>query len=1101
MVKFLIHRPIAVTMAFLALLLIGIATTTSLPVSLMPDIDIPVVSIRVSSPEMPARQLENTVVKTLRGLLKEVNHIEEMKSETRDGSAWIELRFRHGTPIDLASVEVNEKVDKAMNSFPNDFQRPEVIRASASDIPVFYLMVTQNAEDAPIFAGTSNNASSTPPFGGSEGAPTSSLRGNKGGLLSLSSFSGQVIRKRLEQLPEVALVDMSGLQYPEIKITPRPAYLQSGAFSVAALEQTLAENNIDLGNLLIRDGQYQYNIRFNTRLRDVSDIARVPVNLNGKVVKLEEIADIVQQPQRLQGNIKFNGKDAVSLAVIKQSDAKMAKLKEELEFLVSRFGDDYPGLEFSVVRDQSKLLEYSISNLGQSLLIGGLLAFLAMFLFLRESRAPWLIGVSIPVSLIIALLFFYLAGLSINIISLSGLVLGVGMMIDNSIIVIDNITQHRQRNAQKAGRQEMEDGRRKEEIKDVEYRITNNEQGITNEKQQTSNNKPQTFEPSDARTFELLSTSCADGTNEIIRPLISSVLTTCAVFIPLIFMKGMSGALFFDQAMAVSIGLGVSLLVAITLLPTLYRIIYKKKEEPVKKEEFPTYFRWYERGLKLVMRHQSLTLFLVVLMIVSAVFLYRWMPVSRFPEVSSDETVLKIDWNEPVTLEENNGRIAKMLAVLSEPPGYVIEEAGKQQYLLNSGEEAGTSENRLFLKTLSPAKLEYLTNELTGYLKKNYPGCDFSFLETDNLFNLAFGKTDAPLIARFSHTNPGGEDYLDGLASLQGQMEKEFPGKVMSKLITRKLILLETDPEKLMYYKVDNDDLYREVKSAFNVNTVFTINDNNMYVPVSIGNNYSSVYDIIRNITVKNGNGGNIPLSGLVKVNSGTGLKAITAGKDGEYFPVLLDISPKEFKKTTGKIKQMNGENGHFDVTFGGSVLSNKGMIKELMVIVAVSLLLLYFILAAQFESFVLPVIVLLEVPIDLFGAFIFLKMFGEGINLMSAIGIIVMAGVIINDSILKIDTIIKLKDSGHSLLRSVFEAGRRRLKPILMTSLTTILAIAPFLFQHGMGAELQKPLSLAIIGGMTIGTLVSLFVIPLLYYLLKRKKSVQPVAASSPAE
>jgi multidrug efflux pump subunit AcrB len=179
MVRFLIHRPVAVTMAFLALLLIGLATTFSLPVSLMPDIDIPVVSVRVSSTDLPARQLENTVVKPLRNVLKEVNNVETLKSETRDGTAWVELRFRHGTPIDLASVEVNEKVDKAMNYLPRDMRRPEVIRASASDIPVFYLMVTQKGTDLPQFANAAHQGTvqsspfraryNLPPFRGMEG--------------------------------------------------------------------------------------------------------------------------------------------------------------------------------------------------------------------------------------------------------------------------------------------------------------------------------------------------------------------------------------------------------------------------------------------------------------------------------------------------------------------------------------------------------------------------------------------------------------------------------------------------------------------------------------------------------------------------------------------------------------------------------------------------------------------------------------------------------------------------------------------------------------------------------------------------------------------
>ncbi len=1041
MVKFLIHRPVAVVMAFLAFMLIGIATTTNLPVSLMPDIDIPVISIRVPATEMPARQMENTIVKPIRNLLKEVNHVESMKSETRDGSAWIELRFKHGTPIDLASVEVNEKVDKAMNFLPRTIRRPEVIRASASDIPVFYLMVNQHNHNS--------SASSSPPLGDPEGSS-----------LSLSNFTSQVICKRLEQLPEVALVDMSGLQYPEIKITPLKAYLQSGAFTISKLEQVLKENNIDLGNLLIRDGQYQYNIRFNTRLRDVSDIENVPVNLNGRVVLLRNLATIKLQPQKPQGDIKFNGTAAVSLAVIKQSDAKMAELKKELEFLVAEFEKDYPDLDFSVTRDQSKLLQYSINNLGQSLLIGGALAFLVMFLFLRERKAPWLIGISIPVSLLLSLLLFYLTGLSINIISLSGLILGVGMMIDNSIIVIDNITQHRQRN-----------------ILQSQFTVKKN-----NPQSETRNPKPETL------NSELLSVSCENGTNEVIRPLISSVLTTCAVFVPLIFMKGMAGALFFDQAVAVSIGLIVSLIVSITLLPTLYRLFYKKEGASVKKAIYPRYFHWYETGLKFVLRRQFISILFFVLLIAGAAVLWQFMETSRFPKVSQDETVLKIDWNEPVTLAENNRRVDKLLAVIKTQPEYIIEEAGKHQYLLNSGDDAGTSENKLYIKAGSPNQLEKLIGELSNFLKKHYPAADFSFSEPENLFNLAFGKTEAPLIARLSHFNPGNENYLSELTTLLGDLEEKFHEDIKSKLITRKLILLETNPEKLMFYQIDNDELYREIKSAFNVNTVFSINDNNVFVPVSVGSTFQSVYEITQNITIKNRNDEQIPLSGLVKVSSGTGLKSIVAGKESEYFPVMIDISPRQFRKVTGEIKEVVARNKSFDVSFGGSILSNRDMIYELLLIIGVSLLLLYFILAAQFESFILPVIVLLEVPIDLFGAFLFLKLFGAGINIMSAIGIIVMAGIIINDSILKIDTINKLMYTGKPLIHSIFEAGRRRLKPIIMTSLTTILAMVPFLFQKGMGAELQKPLALAIIGGMFVGTFVSLYFIPLMYYILKRR-------------
>lgn len=1035
MVRFLIQRPVAVTMAFLALLLIGIATMFSLPVSLMPDIDIPVVSVKVTSSELPARQLENTVIKPLRNILKEVNNVEEMRSETRDGSAWIELKFKYGTAIDLASVQVNEKVDKALNYLPKELHRPEVVRASASDIPVFYLMINKEGSERndSIFKETET--------------------GND--RLALSSFASAVIRKRLEQLPEVALVDMSGLEYPEIKIVPKQAFLQNGVLSLTDIEKVIAQNNLDLGNLLIRDGQYQYNIRFNTRIRDISDIQKLPINLNGKIVKLNEVADINLVTQKQQGNIRFKGKPAVSLAVIKQADVQMAKLKNQLNELVANFQKDYPDLEFNITRDQTKLLDYSINNLLQDLIIGGSLALIAMFFFLRERKAPWLISISVPVALIITMLIFYLTGLSINIISLSGLVLGVGMMIDNSIIVIDNITQHRAR-----------------------IKINNTVDANTSISAVNKNDK---------WALSSLDIACINGTNEIIAPLISSVLSTCAVFIPLIFMKGMAGALFFDQAMAVTIGLAVSLFVSIILLPVFYRILYRNDTSYLKKETFPFYYRIYEKLLKLTFRHAVFSFSIVTGMLVIAVFLWFDLPVSRFPEVSHEETLLKIEWNEPVTLQENNARVSQVLHSLKYKPVYTIEEAARQQYLLNQGELAGSSENRLYIKATSSQELGQITDEISSILKRNFPHATYGFTESDNLFTFSFGKSEAPLVIRLSHFNPGSRDYLKELTDLHIKLEDAFSGKVTSGITTRELILIETDAEKLLLYEIDYNDLYRQIKSAFGVNTVFTINDNNMLVPVTMENSYSSVYSIIQNIGVMNAKGQKIPLSGLVKVTSGNDLKTIVAGKDNEYFPVEVHITSKEFDKTVEKANEVLAGSKNFNVTYGGEIVSDKDMIKELAVIVGISLLLLFFILAAQFESFVLPLIILIEFPIDLFGAFILLKIFGGGINIMSAIGIIVMAGIIINDSILKIDTINKLMDEGHSLLRAIMLGGHRRLKPILMTSLTTVLAVFPFLFQKGMGAELQKPLALTLTGGMIVGTIVSLFFIPLLYYWLKK--------------
>ncbi|MEG0815739.1 MAG: efflux RND transporter permease subunit, partial [Mucinivorans sp.] len=308
---------------------------------------------------------------------------------------------------------------------------------------------------------------------------------------------------------QVAFVDISGERYAELVISLKDDFSE---LSPTIIENAIKASNINLGNLTIKDGQYQYNIRFSTKIVDKSDIERVVVNMDGRLFRVGELANVTLREQRVDGLIISDGKEALSMAVIKQSDAQMADLQREINSLVSQFEIDYPSVEFSITRDQTELLEYSIGNLEQNLIFGALLAALVLFLFMQDLRTPLLITITIPLSLIVSLLFFFIIGISINIISLSGLLLGLGMMVDNSIIVIDNVSQRLERG-------------------------------------------------------DKLITAVASGTEEVFAPMLSSVLTTCAIFIPLIFLSGIAGAMFYDQAMAVTIGLVSSLIVAMTIIP------------------------------------------------------------------------------------------------------------------------------------------------------------------------------------------------------------------------------------------------------------------------------------------------------------------------------------------------------------------------------------------------------------------------------------------------------------------------------------------------------------------------------------------------------
>lgn len=1021
MVKFLINRPIAVTMTFIAILVLGLVASFQIPVSLMPDIDIPKITVHVSESNTSARELENTVVTPLRRQLMQVAHLSDIKSETRDGNALIHLDFDYGTDVDFAFIEVNEKIDRAMNRLPRELNRPEVIKASASDIPVFYLNLT--LKEPGIGEGGQTNEN--------ELFPVSQK------FVELSRFAGQVISKRIEQLPEVAMVDISGQVFPELLILPDIKKAESVGIDLATIEQTILKNNINLGNLLIRDGQYQYNIRFASTLKNKHDIENIYIKTDDRLIQFKDIAQVVEHVQKQTGMVSSDGHEAITMAVIKQSDAQMSELKDKLYQLTNHLIEDYPHIEFKITRDQTLLLDYTISNLGQSLLFGASLAFLIMFFFLKDFRAPFLIGITIPTSIVISLLIFYMADISINIISLSGLILGVGMMIDNSIIVIDNITQYRERGSN-------------------------------------------------------LVQSCITGTNEVFRPLLSSVLTTCAVFIPLIFVQGITGALFYDQAMAIAIGLVVSLLVSITLLPTYYRLFYNKQLDANKKNFLSrinslNYEALYEKGFRAIMKNQGLAWLFFVGMLGGTVFLYFQLPKDSFPPLSHSEIMLGIEWNERIHVDENNKRVQELISALRIKPVQTTSMIGEQQFLLDYSSDETASEALVYVKAEFPDELQSIISDAIQFVNSNYPIAIVHIQESGNVFNLIFSDDEPPLVARLRSTEDFGPDYNKFLQKSVDKLRNEISFSQLPSVAWQENLVLRADPQKLMAYDVTYDALHRKIKSALSENEILLITKSQYFVPVVLGDKPKLINEIISRTMVVNSNGDNIPLRSLVTEEKNYDLKTIMAGPEGEYYPLPIEINSSELDKAMTIVRNTLNEDRHFEAGFSGSIFTSEKLIKQLAVILGISLLLLYFILAAQFESLTLPLIVLIEVPIDVFGVFLFLKLFGAGINLMSLIGIIVMSGIIINDSILKIDTINRLRNQGYSLMRALVVGGQRRFKPIIMTSLTTILALLPFLFITGLGGDLQKPLALAVIGGMIVGTIVSLYFIPLFYYYLKR--------------
>lgn len=1001
MLRTILHRPIAVTMTLIAIVTLGVLALGRIPVSLMPDIDVPRIVVQMSAQGSSAREIEQRMVGPMRRQLSQVAGLKDIESTSRTDAGLITLTFSPGSDMSLLFIEVNEKIDRAMSFMPKEMERPKVMKIGALDIPAFYVDVT-----------------------GGKPEQTSRLVSN-------------VISKRLEQLPEVAMVDYSGLTGTQITIRPDEACAGLSGITNAEIEKAISDNNIVLEALSVRDGISRYNIHFDSQILSVHDIENIYLRHDGRLLQLKDICKVEETAAVRKGVVSSDGKDAITMAVIKQSDAQMSDLQQSVDTLMAQLAGDYPDLHFAVTRDQTRLLSYSMNNLEWNLVLGIVMASVVLFVFIGGRRLPLLVAISIPLSLILTLLCFYLMGISLNIISLSGLILGVGMIVDNAIIVIDNILQ----------------------------------KGTCNER------------------------TISAAVKEVVMPMLSSVLTTCSVFIPLIFLSGTAGALFFDQAMGITIALFCSLAVATLVVPVYHLALCRECRPRVNKINIRM-TALYEKGMRYTLRHpRSMACVFLASMVLTALLL-PFIPKERMPETPHDDALITIDWNEGIVAEENNRRVKEVLgSSVKELVKANTTMAGGQDFMLSHTRNITGSEAVCYIKCASAKDCGEAVDRTKRYIVRHYPKAKVEAELAANIFDMIFSTSEPDLQIRLQKRE-GGRPEVVQTRMMTDSLQRRFPETGVQQVATETYIRFRTDAEQMAYYGVTYQQLYSRLRELLGTSSVYEINSGGESVPVMIGNGNTDSGTLLAN-TITNGQGTEIPLAYLVKESRCEDYKHLAANDDGEFS--VIDIDNVMDRKAEQIMEYVEGITDGTPVRalFRGGYFSSRSMIGELLTVLAVAVLLLYFILAAQFESIVQPVIILLEVIIDVAIVLLALLVCGESLNIMSMIGIIVACGIVINDSILKVDTINRLYRRSQAgacrgnmpLLRAVMTAGHQRLKPIVMTSLTTVLAIVPFLHRGDMGSALQYPLSFAIITGMTAGTLVSLFLVPLMYYLIYRKK------------
>lgn len=758
MIKFLIQRPIAVLMAFTACFIIGLVTYSTLPISLLPNIAIPEITVQVASANTSARELENTIVKPLRGQLIQVSTLKDIHSESRDGAGIIRLSFEYGTNTDLAFIEVNEKIDAAMNYLPKEAERPKVIKASATDIPVFYLNLTLKNDSA---------------YGATE----------QQSFLELCEFAESVIKRRIEQLEEVAMVDVTGILERQVQIVPDKDKLAMMGLSIGDIESALSSNNVEPGSMTVRDGYYEYNIKFSTLLRTAEDVENIYLRKGDRIVQLKDFCKVSVVPVKEKGVSLSNGKRAVSLAVIKQADENMDKMKQALVGTMTYFQLVYPEIDFSISRNQTELLDYTISNLQQNLSLGFLFICLVAVLFLGDVKSPLVIGLSMVVSIVISFVFFYLCNMSLNIISLAGLILALGMMIDSSIIVTENISQYRER-------------------------------GYS------------------------LRRACVTGTSEVVTPMLSSSLTTIAVFAPLIFMSGIAGAIFFDQAFSVTVGLMVSYLTGIMLLPVLYLLVYRtgvrtrkwkwlsfKFNNPIKDH---TLDRFYDAGVDWVFRHKTFSVLFCVISIPLCVFFFFFIDKERMPDIEENELIARIEWNENIHVDENKRRVDELFKELKDEVLEQTASIGRQDFILNRERELSSSEAELYFRTETSNAIASLEQAVYRKLKERYPLSVISFSPPETVFEKLFVTGEPDVVAEFYTRNKAEAPKAEAIRSVEQELGRKT-GINPTGIAFENQLNLSISKEKLLLYRVSYNELYRVLKTAFRENSVTMLHSYQQY--------------------------------------------------------------------------------------------------------------------------------------------------------------------------------------------------------------------------------------------------------------------------------
>ncbi len=1035
--QFAVKYPVTVLMLVLGIILLGVISLGKLGTDLFPNLNNPKIYIELTAGEKPPEEIEKNYVDQIESLSMRQNDVIQVSSVSQVGSAVITVEYSWNKDMDEAFLDLQ----KALNSFSQntDLQEFNISQYDPNASPV-------------MIVGLKNKEITD--------------------MDELRKVAENYIRNELVRIEGIADVKLTGQEESEVVIETNKYILESFGLSADVVAAQIANYNKNVSGGSIVDLGLKYVVKGVSVMENLTDLENIVVGfkqgssqtgtstVSGTTsistekipVYLRDIATIKYKNKDPENIVTLNGERCIGLSIYKEPKYNTVEAVNNLNIALGNLAKALPGYEFIVVQDQGKYIDNAIKEVKNSGLIGIFLAMIVLYVFLRRIGTTMVISVAIPISIIATFNLMYFNHLTLNIMTLGGLALGAGRLVDDAIVVLENITRNR-------------------------------DEGMS------------------------LHDAAIVGTGQVGGAITASTLTTIVVFLPIVYLRGASGEMFKDQAWTVAFALISSLFVAMLVIPMLVSTLFREKKGQNVQLSSPMQFRWYPKFLSKIIEMRWLVIILSVVFMGLTALLIPKLGSEYMPKSASSEFTLKLKLPEGTNLERTQSTIQKTEGIIKELLGDKIRmiycQAGGDISTTTTQSATSKNENSANIKVFLKNEYAKVTEEaiitVEKYLK-TIPDLEVSFAQEETALQSTLGTSEAPFVVEVK-----GKDYTD-IEKIINESKAALQNNSGLYNITTSLdqgtpeVEVVIDRFKTSYYSVSVDNIINQIKSYLSGASAGTIEKNGEMKDITIKLGDLSLHQL-EDLMITAGSV-KVPLSSLASVKTVISPREITRRDQSRTSYIYAMVNKS---KPFDKIVKDAGESlksvplpSNCRIQITGEELMRKESMSNLTFALILSIILVFMVLAAEFESIIQPFVILLTIPLAVVGTILTFFLLGQTLNMMAYIGIIMLGGIAVSNAIILIDRINQLRQTGLNKKDSIITAGSQRIRPILMTSLTTIFALIPLTIGIGESASLRSPMALAVIGGLVTSTILTLIVIPCVYWvfdsfsnIITRKKPV----------